>query len=420
MKFKPTYLLLLVLALAACDVSAQDDETPVQVSAQTQTQTQAQAETATELTRSVRVVRAQQGALSVTRSASATIEPAVDSQISSSATGQVEAILADSGTQVAEGQVVIQLDDDALRLQLDNAELSLQTAQINLQKGESSSGSNNAQSEAALQAAQTSTEIAQQQYDEGQKLLRAGGLSQTDFAQLEVALEQARSAQLQAQAAANQSQRAPEEDIELLRLQVQQAQTQVAQAQQGLADAQLTAPFAGEVAEVLIGEGEFIGAGSPAFRLVSTGAQQARFSVAPEDAARLVAQGEIWLPYNGLDYAAQVQRSSQTEDARTVEVVASIYPSQTTIPSGTVTQFSYPLELARGILLPTGALRQNGGEASVLVVRDGRAAEQTVTVKAEGGAQVAVSGLEPGAQVVYPLPADLTPDTPVEVVGGGA
>lgn len=370
--------------------------------------------------RSVRVVTAERGALNVSRSATATVEPAQESQVSAAATGQIEAILVQSGARVAAGDTVIQLDDDALRLQLDNARLGLEGARINLGSAERSSTAGSAQSEAALQAARSSLELAQQQLQEGEALLAAGGIAESELAQLRVALKQAEASFLQAQAAAEASARAPEEELELLRLQVAQAQTQVAQAEQALADARLSAPFAGEVAEILAAEGEFIGAGTPAFRLISAEQQLARFSVPPEDAARLLEQGQIWLPYGGLDYAAQVVRTAQTADSRLVEATAELYPSETRIPNGTVTQFRYDLEVAEGILLPSGALRQSGGQASVLVVTEGRAAEVPVTLLGEGGAQVAVAGVRAGAQVVFPLPADLSPGTPVEVLEGGA
>ena len=406
---KTPLFLLLALTLAACGVRAQDDASASQLA-------QAQPTQPTAVTRGVRTVRAERGSLSVTRSASATVEPAQESQVSAGTTGQVEAILVQSGDRVEAGQTVIQLGSDALALQRDNAQLALETARINLASAERTSSSTTLQSEAALQAAQTGAELARRQFTEGQALLAAGGISQLELSQLEVALEQAEATLLQAQAAAEGSLRAPEEDLELLRLQVEQAQTQVAQAEQSLSDTRLTAPFAGEIAEILIDEGEFIGAGSPAFRLTGGGRQRARFNVAPEDAARLLEQGQIWLPYNGLDYAAQVTGSSQTEGGRLVEVVAEVYPSETRIPTGTVTQFNYELQLAEGILLPSSALRQRGRQLNVLVVREGLAAEAPVTLLGESGAQLAVSGLEPGAAVIAPLPADLTPGTPVEVL----
>ncbi len=419
LRLSPLHLspLLLVLTLAACGVRAQDDTQPLQLAQSSQAESSPAQTQPSTVTRGVRTVRAEMGSLSVTRSASATVEPAQESQVSAGTTGQVEVILARSGDRVEAGQTVIQLGSDALQLQRDNAQLALQTARINLASAERTSSSTTLQSEAALKAAQTGAEIARQQYAEGQALLAAGGISQTELAQLEVAAEQAEASLLQAQAAAEGSLRAPEEDLELLRLQVQQAQTQVAQAEQSLSDTRLTAPFAGEIAEILIDEGEFIGAGSPAFRLTGAGRQRARFNVAPEDAARLLEQGQIWLPYNGLDYAAQVTGSSQTEGGRLVEVVAEIYPSESRIPTGTVTQFNYELKLAEGILLPSSALRQRGRQLSVLVVREGRADEVPVTLLGEGGSQIAVSGLEPGVQVISPLPADLSPGTQVEVLG---
>lgn len=401
--------LILILLLGA-GVHAQEGAAPPQT-------TQAEGEA---FTRSVRTVRAERGTLNVARSATATIAPSRESQVSAATTGQVERIFAREGSRVAAGEVVVRLDDEALRLGLDNAVLAAQSARISLLSAERSSVSGDAQAQAALQAARTSLELAQQAYAEGQALFDAGGLSRTELTQLRVQLEQAEASYLQAEGAAETSRRAPSEDLELLRLQLEQAQTQLRQAEQALQDAELRAPFAGEIAEMLTEEGEFIGAGTPAFRLVGAEGRLARFDVPPEDAPRLLEAGLIWLPYGGLDYAARPLRASQTQGGRLVSLVAEIYPSETPIPTGTVTQFTYELELAEGALLPTAALRATGGEARVLVVEGGVAQERTVQVVGESGAQVAVTGLEPGAEVVYPVPADLPSGTPVQVVEGGA
>lgn len=233
-------------------------------------------------------------------------------------------------------------------------------------------------------------------------------------------LEQAEASYLQAKGTAEASRLAPSEDLELLRLQLEQAQTQLRQAEAALRDAELRAPFSGEIAELLVEEGEFIGAGSPAFRVVGTEGRLARFDVPPADAPRLLEAGLIWLPYGGLDYAARPLRASQTQGGRLVTLVAEIYPSETPIPTGTVTQFSYELTLAEGTLLPSAALRASGGEAQVLVVEGGVVQARTVQVVGEAGAQVAVTGLAPGTEVVFPVPADLPPGTPVQVIEEGA
>lgn len=368
-------------------------------------------------TRNVRVIRAADETLSVTRSASATINPLQDSQVSAGASGQVDAIFVQSGAKVAAGEPVIQLDNSNLKLQRDNAALALQSARINLSSAENASGSANAQSSAALQAAQISMDLAEKQYREAQQLFAAGAVSRNQLTQLEAGLEQAKAGLIQAEAALDKSARAPSEDLELLRLQVQQAETQLAQAEQALSDSTITAPYNGEVAEVLIQEGEFIGAGSPAFRLIGTDKQIATFSVPPEDAGYLLQHPEIWLPYNGNDYGAHVLRASQTATSRLQTVEAELYASKQRVPNGTVTQFDYTLKIASGVTLPSDALRSKGSRYSVFVAAKGVAKEVTVSLVNEADNKVVVSGIDPGAEVIYPLPADLSPNSSIRILG---
>ena len=398
---------LMLSLLAACGpVQAQDDG---QSQSDSQSQTNA---------RRVRVLTAERGELTTQRSTSVDIEPGQESQIAAGTSGQVSSIVAREGAQVQEGDTVIRLDAEDLQLQVDNARTALQTARINLQSAQNSTEENTQQARAALQAAQTNLELARQQYQEGQQLFASGGISQTQLTQFKAQLEQSQSSFQQAQTNVSQSERAPSENLELQRLQVQQAQNQLTQAQRALDDADITAPFTGEVAEILVEQGEFIGSGSPAFRLVSTEEQLAEFSVPPQDAGPLRDQGLVYIDYNGLDYAAQVIRSSQVPgESRLVNITARVYPSETSIPVGTVAQLSYEITLAEGVKLPSGAVRTSGGQSAVLAVQDSVARSQEVSVVGEAGGNVVVNGLEPGTQVVYPLPADLRDGTPVQIIG---
>ena len=326
-------------------------------------------------------------------------------------------IVAREGAQVQEGDTVIRLDAEDLQLQVDNARTALQTARVNLQSAQNSTQEGTQGAQAALQAAEVDLELARQQYQEGQQLFNSGGISQTQLTQFRAQLQQSQSAYQQAQNQLNQAQRAPSESLELQRLQVQQAQNQLTQAQRALNDADVTAPFTGEVAEVLVEQGEFIGSGSPAFRLVSTEEQLAEFSVPPQDAGPLREQGLVYIDYNGLDYAAQVVRSSQVPgESRLVNITARVYPSETSIPVGTVAQLSYTITLAEGVKLPSGAVRTSGGQSAVLAVQEGVARQQEVSVVGEAGGNVVVNGVEPGTQVVFPLPADLRDGAPVSVI----
>lgn len=370
------------------------------------------------LARQVRTTTATLGAITTARTASVTIEPARDAQVAAGVSGQVKQVLVREGGTVAQGDSVLQIDDANLRLQVDNAGIALSSARINLAAAESASGEGVSQAQASLHVAETNLALAERQYAEAQQLYQLGALAATELTALEAQLAQAQSAAQQARDAVARSQRVDSEELELRRLQVRQAENQLAQAQRALADAQVRAPFSGVVAQLFYEVGEFVAAGSPAFRLVANDQQLARFSVPPQDAQALLAEGLIHIPFGGLDYAAQVANSSDVpSQARLVELTAVIYPSQNKIPNGTVTTMPYEVPLARGVVVPLAAVRYAAGEPLVMVVEDGVAGERRVVVLAEGGGNAVVEGVEQGAAVIDPLPADLIAGSSVNVIG---
>lgn len=367
--------------------------------------------------RQVRTITPKQGVLSTSRSTTVTVEPAQESLVAAGASGRVMALLRRAGEIVEAGEAVVQIDDRSLQLQVQNAQLAVESARVNLRKAQSASGEGAGQARAALTGAELNLDLAERQYRESQALHAAGGVSAADLTGLEAQLAQARASRQQAVDAVARSDRSQGEDLQLLQLQVRQAETQLRQAEAQLVEARVTAPFRGEVAATMVNPGEFIAAGSPAFRLVSVDEQLARFSVPPADAQRLVQQGIVYLRYNGLDYAAQVWPSEGIPgQARLVDLTATIYASEERIPTGTVTQLPYRVVLAEGLLLPVGALQTSGRSSNVFVVVDGRAERLPVNVLAESGGQAALSGLSAGSLVVYPVPADLRSGTRVKVL----
>lgn len=370
------------------------------------------------LPRQVSATAAVRGAVTATRTASVTVEPARDAMVAAGVSGQVARVLVREGGAVTAGQVVIQIDDANLRLQVENARIAVESARVSLAAAERASQEGADQARAGLQAAEASLEVVQRQLDEARQLHAVGAVAAADIAALEAQHAQALSAVQQARDAVARSGRVDAEELELRRLQVRQAEVQLAQAERALAEAQVRAPFAGTVAQVMVEEGEFIAAGQPAFRLVDSETQVARFSVPPQDAQALLAAGMVHIPYGGLDYAAQVSGSSAVPgQARLVDMTAVIYPSRTRIPNGTVVTMPYEVPLAEGVVVPATALRYVAGEARVLVVEDGVARERRVVVLAEGSGRAVVEGVAEGELVVDPLPADLIAGSRVTVVG---
>ncbi len=370
-----------------------------------------------ETVRSVRVIIAEEGTLTAQKSATVTITPKQESSVAAGATGRVEQILKREGQRVEAGEVVIVLDDNNANLQVQNAELALSSAQINLEKARRATTEGGSQIELALKSAQTNYDVLKKQYEESLELFEVGGVSQNQLDQLSAQLTQSESALVQLQNSLAQNQRAGGEDLSLLELQVSQASTALQQARDALGETSIVAPFAGEVSEMFTEEGEFLAAGSPAFRLVSTTEQLGTFSVPPSDAQRLLAQKDVTFRYQGLDYAATIVRTNTApNNQRLIDMTAELYPSDTPIPAGSVAQLNYTLEEGTGVLIPAGAVIAESGQNYVYVVAEGKATRQPIQVVDEVSGKAAVSGLEVSAQVVFPLPNDLRDGALVKVL----
>ncbi len=413
-------LISLLLLLSACRPS--DNNATAQSTAadgeKGTTVASAEGETTKEDTvRSVRVIVASEGTLTAQKSASVTIAPKQESSVASGATGRVEEILKREGGRVEEGEVVIRLDDDNVSLQVQNAQLTLDAAKINLEKATRATTEGGGQIEIALRSAQTNYDVLSKQYEESLELFNVGGVSQNQLDQLSAQLTQTESTLVQLQNSLAQNQRASTEDLSLLQLQISQAETALSQANDALNETQIRAPFAGEISQVFTEQGEFMAAGSPAFKLVSLSEQLGSFSVPPADAQKLIDQGELAFRYQGLDYAAKVIRSNAApNDQRLIGITAELYPSDTLIPSGTIAQLTYSVDEAKGVLVPTGAVVSESGQNYVYIVADNKALRQAVQVVDEVSGQAAISGIDIGSQVVFPLPNDLRDGASVKVL----
>ncbi|MFU8887410.1 MAG: efflux RND transporter periplasmic adaptor subunit [Trueperaceae bacterium] len=414
--------LALVLALGAtlvaCGNGAADD-TPATASS-------ASAATA-DPARAVRAAPTTVGPLVATRSASVTLRPAQESRVASGATGRVAAILAREGATVAEGDPLVRLDDAQARVAVDGAELALAQARIQLERARRSSTDAVTQAAAAARTAEQNLALIRRQLAEAEALLELGAVAPTDVDALRAQASQAQSAALQAREAVERADRADTEDLALLELQVQQAEIQLRQARDALAETVVIAPFAGDVAELFVEVGEFVGAGSPVARLLGSGPKVASFTVPPEDAPLLENAGVVTIAYAGLELPATITRlERQAQQARLVTVLALIDADAPRTPPGALAEVRYEVTLGEGLRVPSGALLADAGRTYVFQVVDetaGSAARRTeVRVVAESGNVAVVVGvpeaaLTPGALVISPRPLDVRDGAPVRVVG---
>lgn len=362
------------------------------------------------LPQQVRVVVARQGVLEREIRASANLQAEKDSLVAAGTAGKVLRTLP-AGTQVRAGDGVVFLDPAPLKEAVRAARLNLRQAEVNLEQGRLQQEGNRAALLAQREAARAQLEAAQKRYQEGQALLQVGALAPLDLKGLEAQFRQAESAYQNALEALNRLERA--EDLKLLELQVAAARLQVQQAERNLRESVVRAPFAGEVVEVFAKEGEFLGTGSRAFRLATTGALRAKLYLPPDQAATLTPQTPFLLRQNGLEVPARfLRRTEFPGQNRLVEVV--LQPEGRLLPGPA--EARYRLRVAEGILLPAGAVQAREGEAVVYRVLEGRAQRTRVRLVAQEGSQAVVEGLPEGSRVVYPIPEGLEEGNPVEVL----
>lgn len=370
--------------------------------------------------RVVSVVDPEEGTLTATRSASATLRAVRDADVAAGASGRVVEILARPGDRVEAGATVVRIDDTQARLQLRSAELALRQAEVDLEGARRSSSEGAGQASASLRAAEANAQALRDQVEDVRALVEAGGAARSDLRSLEVQLEQAEAQAGQARDAVAQAGRSGSEDLALLELRLESARVQVAQARESVTQTQVTAPFAGEVVELHVEAGEFAAAGSPAFRIQSTGELEAVFDVPPEDAVRLQDQGTVTLRYAGRELPAEIVSSARpAQQPRSVRLTARLNDeAAAAVPAGALADLRYTVTVAQGMLLPSGAISAEAGSTYVYVVRDGVATRIPVDVLAEAGATAAVEGVDTDDRVIAPRPLDVRQGTPVRTAGG--
>jgi HlyD family secretion protein len=417
--------ILLGAALTACNRPAAQGKAAEGKPAQGKEVEAAIGETKT----SVRTVKAVSGALQTNRSSSGTLEASIDSSIAAQASGQVVNVFFREGARVPAGAVILQLDDLSLRQQLTDSQLALKTAQINLESGRRRTPETLGTNQSSLESARSSLSKAQSTYNSAKSLYDIGGTSQTELENAKAGLAQAQATFKQAQASLAQTQRSGNESIALLQVAVEQASNRIAQTQRSLNQTRIRAPFAGEIAELNTEVGEFVNTGARVFRLVDTSSLRAKFRVPSQDANNLQTGAGVNIRSSAKRLEGRIVRSTQVAGTNRLVDLYARFISPCRVPgkpagcqdissltAGGTVQVSYNLKLASGTIVPTGALSTASGQPYLYVVKDGIAKQRNVNILAESQGKVALSGLETGETVIFPVPGSLQPGETVNIV----
>jgi membrane fusion protein (multidrug efflux system) len=290
--------------------------------------------------------------------ASGELQARDETSVAAEVAGRVTRIVVDEGGAVENGGVVLEIDPQRRKLELDAAVARVAQAQASLEKD-------------------------RRQTERVRELFQSNVASKAALDEAETALRLAA-----AQADAERAQRGV--------------------AQRALDDASVQAPFAGLVSHRHVDVGEFVQAGTKLFDMVSLDPVEVVFHLPEVDSARVkLGQGvEVTLsPFPGERFGGQVSMVSPTIDSatRTLRVKALLPNPDGRLRPGLFARVSLGVELRRGlVMVPEDALLQRSDGQVLFAVGDENRVRRLVveTGAAHDGLVEVRGGVEPGERVV--------------------
>ena len=302
--------------------------------------------------------------------------------VGSTVTGRVAQVRVMEGTQVRQGDVLVQLESDELRAALAQAVAAERQAKARLEglrsTGRTAAQAARAQADASLQAASASLARVQQ-------LVAEGFYSPAQLDEARRAVDVARAQQLGAQA---QLQATADAGTDVAQAQAQLALAQAATvaAQARLAQTTLVAPADARVLTREVEPGQIVQPGKALLSLALAGPTQLVAQVDERFLEQLQLGQPAWVvadAFAAQRFAARVLSIAPAVDAQrgAIEVKFSIEQAPAFLREDMT--LSVEVETARRertLVLPQAALRgpAGGDQASVLVLQDGRAQVRNV------------------------------------------
>ncbi|MEW8977857.1 MAG: efflux RND transporter periplasmic adaptor subunit [Symbiobacterium sp.] len=322
----------------------------------------------------VSVVTAEAGTLTDVSRSSGQLEPVLSVTVTAKVPGKVVAVHRQMGDTVAEGDLLVELDDEDLANQLAAARAQLQQAEAQ-------------RAEAARQASRL------------EALLEQGAVSQQQAEQIRTQLD-------------------------LATAQVAAARAQVELASSSYEGTRITAPADGVIAARYVDPGNMVGSGTPLFQLVDLSTVVVNARVA-ETAINQVHPGDsvvVSVPALGQTFTGQVEAVSPQIDVQTRS-----YKARVVLPNpdgvlkgGMYAEVEFPLAEREGVLVPVDAVVEGSSQPHVYLVVDGVAHRTPVTILVRGDEKLLVAGIAAGDQVVVAGQNRLYDGAPVKVGGGPA
>jgi RND family efflux transporter MFP subunit len=333
--------------------------------------------------------------------------------VSSEVEGRVEQVLVDTGDHISAGQPMVKVSPVELQYAVDQQRAALRQVRAKLGLSEEGADLKDVRDAAEVKKAAADLNDAEQKFRRAKELRDQGILPLQNYDEVESKYKSAKAGYDLAM-----------QSVENLRAQVSQFRTAVALAQKKLADTTIRAPFAGQVKERSVTQGQYLLVQAPVMVIVNVDPLRVRLKV-PEKMAEWIRGGqEVSLSveaYPGRTFTGKISRinPSVNEQTRTFEVEALITNHDGQLKPGFFVKASIPSnKTEKGLFVPYSALQYIYGLYKVYIVAGDSAKEKDVKIGERVGDSVEiVEGLTAADRVALPARNQALKDgAPIEIV----
>ena len=326
--------------------------------------------------------------------------------LSAKVPGRLQEILVDLGSRVKKGELIAQVDPQDYRLRLQQAEAA--SAQARVRLGLPMTGSDDRvdpEKTGVVRQAQAVLAEARAARDRSKSLLEQGLIPQSQFDVVEANYQVALSRYQDAL-----------EEIRNREAVLAQRRSELALARQLFFDCSLVAPFDGAIEKRQATVGEYLAAGTAVVTLVRMDPLRLRAEVPERQAPSIRLGQKVRLNIEGdvTAYSGQIVRLSPViaEQTRMLRVEAEVRNPGTLRP-GSFARVSIIVETGQAPALPAQAIVTFAGIEKVVLIREGIAAERTVTTgrRIPGWVEI-LSGVNPEDELAVD-PGNLQTGQPV-------
>ena len=378
------------------------------------------------------------GEISTSYTYSGKVQPDKEVNVFGTVQGTVRSVNFDVGDTVKEGDILFQMDTEAiednlvvLQAQLAAADAGVGSAETALELVDGAAMQSQILSaQAAAQQAQLTLENTRTTYENNKRLYEAGILSKTEMDQIEMGLKQAEIANTQAQEALSLiTEKMPEENkrqasdgLKAAQAQKDAVEAQIVSAQKSLEDASVTSPISGTVSACTVTEDTLLStAGGAPFTIIDTSkvnlsvgvSEQIINSLHSGDAVQVTVSSASSEPFEGVIKTV----SPAAGQTGTYEIKVELSNPDGMLKPGMFAEVVFTKEKRENtIVLPRSAVLSDAEQEYVFVENSGTVQKIVVQTGIDNGDEIEiVSGLSQGDRVVIKGQEYLSDGTAVTV-----